>query len=81
MDREPLRDTDAYMRVGSVSTLFPDENNPRGAASSFQELSQAFSQRITELQQLMCLRIEGMHCAFFFRGLASAVPRAAGVPT
>lgn len=56
MDREPLRDTDAYMRA-SGSTFFQDENS--AAASSFAELSQAFNQRITELQQLMCLRIEG----------------------
>ncbi|GBF99849.1 hypothetical protein Rsub_12549 [Raphidocelis subcapitata] len=70
MDREPLRDTDAYLRGGSASmALFPDENNPRGAASSFQELSQAFSQRITELQQLMCLRIEDHAKQFFLADL------------
>jgi hypothetical protein len=56
MDRQPLRDTDSFARASSTR-FFQDENNC--AASSFQELSQAFSQRITELQQLMCLRIEG----------------------
>lgn len=69
-DREPLRDASAsYLRkVGSVaSTFYNDENNSgaegavasSSSSSGFAELSQAFNQRITELQQLMCLRIEG----------------------
>ena len=52
MDREPLRDADL------AGSCFPDENNNSGA-TSFEELSQAFSQKVTDLQQLMCLRIEG----------------------
>ena len=54
MDREPLRDTDV-LRVSASS--FPDENNC--VSSGFQDLAAHFSQRITELQQVMCLRIEG----------------------
>jgi hypothetical protein len=61
--REPLRDTATYsMASESAVTRFQDENN--SSTSSFQDLSQAFGQRITELQQLMCLRIEGRYAIF-----------------
>lgn len=56
MDREPLRD--AYVMRASMSS-FPDENT--SVSSGFQDLAQAFSSRITELQQIMCLRIEGAY--------------------
>jgi hypothetical protein len=59
MDREPLRDTNLQLRASSSS--FPDENSC--GASGFHDLAQAFSQRITELQQVMCLRIEGSYQA------------------
>jgi hypothetical protein len=65
MERQPLRDTDVLVR--DAGSAFPDEN--ARAASSFEELANAFSQRITELQQLMCLRIEGASPASPTRGL------------
>ena len=56
MDREPLRDTDAVMSASASTPHYQDEN---AAKSSFAELAGAFNARVTELQQLMCLRIEG----------------------
>lgn len=65
-DRGALRDASAsYLRkAGShASTFYNDENENSSSsaaeASSFADLAQAFNSRITELQQLMCLRIEG----------------------
>jgi hypothetical protein len=50
----------------SASTIdvFQDENTSN--CSSFAQMTQAFSQRIAELQQLVCFRVEGVfalqHC-------------------
>lgn len=47
----------------SVSTVdvFQDENC--SSSSSFSNMTQAFSQRISELQQLVCFRVEGEQSA------------------
>ena len=43
-------------RIASTSVCEGDENSN---GSSLAELTQAFSQRVAELQQLLCLRIGG----------------------
>lgn len=59
--REPLRDAGIEISVRSLGRMEPDENR---ASSSFAELAAAFNAQITELQQLMCLRIEGGEVLF-----------------
>jgi len=58
MQRLPLQETGLPMRSVALSGG-GDENMGGSAAGSFAVLTQAFSQRVAELQQLTCLRIEG----------------------
>lgn len=48
---------DLRASVSTVSVFERDEND--NSSSSFSQMTQAFSQRISELQQLVCFRVEG----------------------
>lgn len=57
----------------SASTIdcFQDEN--ASSSSSFSQMTQAFSQRIAELQQLVCFRVEGVSASSCSTLLLAAV--------
>lgn len=54
-----MADAAAHLRRSGASAAdcFQDEN--AGPADSFAAMTAAFSQRISELQQLVCFRVEG----------------------
>jgi hypothetical protein len=59
MDRAPLQQLAADCARPEYSACPAENDENSGAGASFSVLTQAFNQRIAELQQAVCMRIEG----------------------
>lgn len=69
----PTTMQDLRASITSTSALNLQDENCSGS-SSFSSMTQAFSQRIAELQQLVCFRVEGEQLQQLQSTVSAAVP-------
>jgi hypothetical protein len=71
-----MQDADAALRAscGAFQPQLATDENCAGAG--FSSMTQAFSQRISELQQLVCFRVEGACAVVVVSGRRGATCRA-----